>query len=149
MIGNFFKSLTKRDLSSYEIFLSLKRIYNNECKFSIVNVQGGLRKTVGKVDNGEVQIDSSIVYFGGIQDLSNFTQAQIFVSANTGCARSPCKGRGRSVGCEFLARTAKPLPLARLGRALFRQTRAPQDRRTQAVRLEAARIVCSGRRQTL
>ena len=84
LIGKFFQSFIERDLSSYDISLRLKRIYNSKCKFSIVNVQGGLKKTVGKVDNGDVQIDSSIVYFGGIQDLSNFTQAKIFISANTG-----------------------------------------------------------------
>ena len=54
-----------------------------------------------------------------------------------------------AVGREFFARAAQPLPLAGLGRALFRQTGAPENRRGQTLRLEAAGAVRGGRRQAV
>ena len=83
-LKKFLQVFSTKNLKKSEIPSELKKIYNNLCKFSIINIQEGKRKIVGSVENGKIQVNQTIEYLGGVYDLDNFTSPSIVVSANTG-----------------------------------------------------------------
>ena len=83
-LKKFLQVFSTEKLKKSEILEELKKVYSNLCKFSIINIQAGKRKIVGIVENGKIQVNSTIEYLGGVNDLENFTSPSIVVSANTG-----------------------------------------------------------------
>ena len=83
-IEKFLKVFSENYLSPNEASRRLKLLYKNDCTFSILNIQEEERKMVGKIENSLLQLNDSIKFFGGIQDLTNYTKPTITISANTG-----------------------------------------------------------------
>ena len=71
-------------LSNNQLLNQLNKIYDNDCRFSLVNIQQGQRKFIGTVIKGKVSIEAPIEFLGGAKDLKSFTSSAITISANTG-----------------------------------------------------------------
>jgi hypothetical protein len=83
-ILKFINVLKKPGMSRFEISVELLKVFQNSCKFSIVNIQNNTKKKVGIIKDGALELNSTITYIGGIYDLTNYSVPTIVVSANTG-----------------------------------------------------------------
>lgn len=88
LLFQYYSSIKGKSLNNFQINSEFKKL-EKPCKYFIINVKKDKKEVVGQINDGEVNLDSPVEYFGGSNQRTIVSLQPITFSAYTGSKNPP------------------------------------------------------------